>query len=76
MEKRQRKDTIEYFYFTVDEWTRKYSFEVNGFKWEFSPHHHAERDEILIAGRLRNKTKRKFTSCFTHLWPSFFPREE
>lgn len=76
MEKRQRKATVGYFYFTIDNWVRGYEFEVNRHKWEFSSHHYAESDEITVIGRLRNKTRRKISSGIAHILPSYIPREQ
>lgn len=76
MAKRRKKSTIEYFYFTIDDWTRSYKFEVNRHKWELAPDHYDERDEIEVTGRLRSKTKRKITSGIAHILPSYLPREE
>ena len=76
MAKKKKEDTFEYFYFTVDDWCREYRFEINRHPWEFSPGHHAERDEIRVAGRLRTKTKRKFTTGEAHLLPSRVPRDQ
>jgi len=76
MPKRRQKQVAEYFCFTIDDWTRDYRFEVNRHKWEFSPDHYAERDEIMIAGRLRSKTKRKFVEGEAHILPSFVSRKD
>lgn len=76
MPKRQKKRIVEHFYFTIDDWTRNFRFEVNRHKWEMQPDDYAEHDEILIAGRLCIKTKRKFTSGEAHLLPSFVSRKD
>ena len=48
---RNKSHKAEYFYFTIDNWTREYGFEVNHFKWELSPHHYAENDAIQDGGQ-------------------------
>ena len=65
-----KKQVMEYFYFTVDHWVRNCRFEVNRHKREMQSDHYAERDEILVAGRLRSKTKRNFTTGEAHILPS------
>lgn len=73
---RKKKDTFETFYFTVDDWAREYRFGINRHRWEFDPDHHSERDEILVAGRLRTRTKRKIISGEAHILPSHVPRDQ
>ena len=75
MSKRKNINISEYFYFTVDKWTRVYCFEVNRFKWELSGGHYAETDIIRITGQLRSKTKRNITDGEAHILPSFVPRD-
>lgn len=76
MTKREPDRCSEYYYFTIDDWTRGYAYEVNRHKWEMSPDDYAERDELLIAGRLRSKTKRKFTTGEAHILPSYISRKD
>ena len=76
MTKRTSGRSTEYYYFTIDDWTRGYAYEVNRHKWEMSPDDYSERDELLIAGRLRNKTKRKFIAGEVHILPSYVSRTE
>ena len=73
---RKKKDIFETFYFTVDDWAREYRFGINRHRWEFDPNHHSERDEILVAGRLRIRTKRKVISGEAHILPSYVPRDQ
>jgi len=74
MTKRKKKDVFESYYFTVDDWSREYRFEINRHRWEYDPNHHSERDEIRIAGRLGTKTKRKLITGEAHLLLSYVPR--
>ncbi len=73
---RKKKDTPETFYFTVDDGVREYRFGINQHRWEFDTDHHSEHDEILVAGRLRTKTKRKFISGEAHILPSYLSRDQ
>lgn len=73
---KKQKDQFETFYFTVDDWAREYRFGINRHRWELDPDHHSERDEIIVAGRLRTKTERKICSGEAHILPSRVPRKD
>jgi hypothetical protein len=74
--KRKKKETLETFWFTVDNWFREYRFGINRHPWELSPDHYDEHDTITAVGRLRNKTRRKFERGELHLLASLVPRRE
>ena len=74
--KRVPTDGFEHFRFTVDAWYRAYLFEINRHKWELAPHHHRESDALVVSGRLRGTTRRKFTHGELHLIPFFVRRDE
>ncbi len=73
---KKKTNVLEYYYFTVDNWSREYGFEINRHPWEFNPDHHSERDKICVAGRLRTNTKRKFTTGEIRLLPPYVPRDK
>lgn len=72
----RHKETLEIFYFTIDDWFREYRYGINRHPWEFSPGHYDEHDTIMVVGSLRNKTRRKFDRGELHLLASTIPREE
>ena len=75
-QKARKKDKLEMFYFTVDSWSREYRFGINRHPWEFSPDHYDEHDTIMVVGRLRNRTRRKFDRGELHLLASPVPRNQ
>ena len=72
----RHKETLEIFYFTIDDWFREYRYGINRHPWEFPPGHYDEHDTIMVVGSLRNKTCRKFDRGELHLLASTIPREE
>lgn len=74
--KTRQKETIETFYFTVDDWFREYRFGINRHPWEYSPGHYDEHDTIKVTGILRNLTRRKIDRGELHLLASQIPRDD
>jgi hypothetical protein len=74
--KTRQKETLEHFYFTIDDWFREYRFGINRHPWEFSPGHFDEHDTLVVVGGLRNKTGRKFDQGELHLLASTVSRSE
>lgn len=73
---RKAGNKFETYWFSVDDWNREYRFGINRHPWELSPGHYDEHDTIIIYGKLRNNTKRKFDSGELRLLPSLVPREQ
>ena len=46
---RKKKDTFETFYFTVDDWARKYRFGINRHRWEFAPLQERDGNQLNVA---------------------------
>lgn len=73
---RAEKLKLEQYFFTIKDWYREYRFGINPHPWELSHDHHEERDTLLVTGRLRNKTKRKFDRGILHICASYYLRSE
>ena len=71
-----QKETIETFYFTVDDWYREYRFGINRHPWEYSPDHNDEHDRIIVIGNLRNPTRRKIDRGEMHLLATHISRDD
>lgn len=68
-------ETHEYYYFTIDDWTRQYGFGLNPRRWEMAPDHYYERDCTFVAGRLRSTCRRRIDYGEARILPSLVARD-